>query len=245
MIKEIEEVIEKYGCKKIVFYDDLFIANVPRLKKIVELIRKKNIHKKVSFHVSCRANLINKDLAKLLVKMNAITANMGLESGSEKVLKYLKGESVSKEINMRAVEILHDHGLDVGASFIIGSPIDTKETIMETYDFIKKSKLSTFDVFFMTPFPGTLIWDYALEKGLVSEDMNFKYLDVSTRNILDKKSVIVCENLSKEELQNLYNKFMRLKKVRFVKNVIKQSIKRPGLVMHFAYNKVKFLLGRN
>jgi len=211
VLREIKELVEKFGVKKIDFYDDLFIADKQRVKDLVQLIKKEGIEKKVQFNVSARANLVNDEICLLLKEMNVRGMSMGLESGSSEILTYLKGENVTVEDNFRAVEIIKKHGLYCSGSFVIGCPIETRETILETLNFIKKSKLDEFTVYVLTPFPGTPIWDYAVEQKLVSSDPNeidWSIIDVEYWRS-HKYNIHLAKNLTREELYGLYLLFAR------------------------------------
>jgi len=218
VIKEIEELIDKYNVKLISFFDDLFIADKRRLEEIVSLIKEKGIDQKVKFTCSARANLITDEVANLLKEMKVSAVGLGLESGCDKTLKYLKGGNISIENNIEAVNILKNHKIAANASFVIGSPQESKEDILETYNFIKNNPVSLFDVYVLTPYPGTNIWQYALRKNLVSNDMDWSKLNVNfNKNI--EGSIILSEILNKKEVVKLYKKFKLLRLWKNSKNV--------------------------
>ncbi|MBU1255640.1 B12-binding domain-containing radical SAM protein, partial [Patescibacteria group bacterium] len=218
VIKEIEELISKHKVKLISFFDDLFIADKQRLKEIVDLIKKKKIDKKVKFTCSARANLITEEIASLLKEMGVLAVGLGLESGSDKTLKYLKGGNVSVEDNINAIAILKKYNIAANASFVIGSPKETKEDILETYNFIKNNPLSLFDIYVLTPYPGTETWEYARKRNLVSNDMDWSKLNVNFGKNL-KQSIILSEVLNREEIISIYRKFQLLRLFKNIKNV--------------------------
>jgi radical SAM superfamily enzyme YgiQ (UPF0313 family) len=217
VFKYIKELVYKYHIKRIHFWDDLFIANKKRVKELVELLEKEGLIKKVEFHVAARANLVDEKICKLLQRMNVTSVNMGLESGSPKILKYLKGDSVSVEDNFKAIELIKKYKINnCFATFIIGTPIDTKETILETLNFIKKSKLDSFNVFLLIPFPGTPLWDYAIKKKLIPKDLSkFDWDTLSKGWESGYPFIHFSKNLSKKELANLYKKFIDERTKRF------------------------------
>lgn len=218
VVKEIKELHEKYGVEMISFFDDLFIINPQRLADIAVLLKKEGLCGKIKFTCSCRANLVNENIAKLLKSMGVVSIGMGLESGSKRILNYLKGETVSIEQNKKAVEILKKYDIAVNASFIIGSPDETKEEIMETYRFIKESSLDLVDIYILMPFPGTPVWDYAKEKNLVSDDMDWSKL-TSNFDRDYRKALIISELYNREEIYKFYKKFRRLHLYLNAKNI--------------------------
>jgi len=210
LYKEIEIVLKKFQPKSISFWDDLFIASKERLRKVVELIEKNKVNTQVEFGLLCRANLIDEEVVDLLKRMNVVHVGLGLESGCDKTLKYLKGEGMSVAQNERAIELLRKNGILVRGSFIIGSPLETREDIMQTYNFVKKAKLYYFDTFLLTPLPGTPVWDYAKKRGLIQDGFRWENLDLKP----DKgKELILSEVLSRKEILGLLTKFRRLQKL--------------------------------
>jgi anaerobic magnesium-protoporphyrin IX monomethyl ester cyclase len=214
VIEEIRELIEN-GVETISFYDDLFVAGGGRLEAIADLIVRSGLNRRVDFTCSCRADLVTSDMVNALKRMNVVSVGMGLESGCEKSLKYLKG-SASVEKNRAAVNLLSSAGIQANASFIIGSPEETEDEILETYDFIRKSRIDFFDVYPLTPLPGTPVWDYAKKRGLVADRMDWGRLNVNFE-VNAGSAVILSEKLDRKELIALYRKFRRLRFRRILK----------------------------
>jgi len=220
VVEEIKEMVFKYGVKSIDFYDDLFVANKKRLTKMVPLIKKQGLNKIVEFNVTGRANLIDDEICHLLKQMNVKTVSLGLESGSPEILKYLKGGNVTVEDNFKAVETIKKHGLYCIGSFIIGSPTDTRETIMDTLNFIRKSKLDEFAVYTLTPFPGTPVWEYAEKKNLIPfkvGSFDWSRLDVEY-SYSHFRNIHLVKNITRDELYQLYLLF---KKEQTRRNILK------------------------
>lgn len=241
VINELQEVVEHYHPECISFKDDLFIANKDRLGKIVEYVNKEGLNKRVRFFVSCRANLVDRETAGLLKKMNVVHASMGLESGCSRVLNYLKGPTVMPEQGLDAISYLADEKIHVNASFIIGSPDESKDEILQTLDFIKRSRLSSFQTYVMTPFPGTPVWDYATEKGLTSKDMDWDKLTIDFADDYSNK-IVVSEILSREELYEFYMLFRKEERKRYTSARIRRVIRNPLLIANYIRKKA---LGRN
>ena len=67
VLEEFKELINKYKVEAITLYDDLFIADKKRLRKISELVQQE-IPGKLIFNCQGRANLMNDETCKLLKK---------------------------------------------------------------------------------------------------------------------------------------------------------------------------------
>lgn len=239
---EIKELYYNYGAKLISFYDDLFIANKRRLRELLDILEEENILGKVRFSCSSRANLVDDAMAKLLKRMGVVSTALGLESGHPRVLNYLKGPGVTVQDNIDAVRVLADNGIAPNAAFVIGSPSETKEEIMTTYDFIKSVPLRNFNVYVMTPFPGTPIWSEALENGLISSDFdNWPVLDAVHFTRHYKEAVIVSRNLSRTELRKIYMTFQRLRFWVFFKNAYRHPFVKDVPKMFWALAKERIV----
>ncbi|HSW65037.1 MAG TPA: radical SAM protein [Dissulfurispiraceae bacterium] len=207
VVNETREMVERYGVERINFYDDLMIADKKRLERLVDLLKMEPTLSRVKYWMNARANLVTDDTARLLKEMGVVSIGMGLESGNERTLKYLKGGSVSVEDNYNAVKILHKYGIAANASFVIGSPDETADEIMDTYRFISKSGLDFADTFVLFPLPGTPIWDEAVQRGLVSENMDWNRLNVYF--LKQKQPILMSNRVSLKDMQSLYRKFKR------------------------------------
>lgn len=245
VVAEIENVIGSYHPRAISFYDDLFVANIPRLRQIVDLIRQKGIHKKTKFGFACRANLVNDELIKILKGLDISMICMGLESGSSKTLNYLKGDNVTIEQNKKAVQLFSDAGIHIQGTFIIGSPGETEENIRETLEFIKSSKLTAFEVYILTPFPGTPVWETALKMGRVSNTMDWSKLSIDTMGADDDR-ITVSEIPTPRLIAIQKELFSSEKLKRRVIYVVRNSLKNPGwLVVRIVERLSRWIPERN
>jgi radical SAM superfamily enzyme YgiQ (UPF0313 family) len=207
------------------FFDDLFVANLRRLEEIVALLEQRGLLGRVRYTCSCRADVVRPQLVQVLKRMGVVSVGMGLESGDDEILRFLKGGTTSVASNHRAIDLLKDAGIAANASFVIGSPRETRAQVLRTYEFIKHSRLDLFDVYVLTPLPGTPVWDMALDRGLVSGDMDWSRLDVNLYRA-PEKAVIMSEVLSRDEVVELYTRFRRLRLRRNMIKVLNHPMRR-------------------
>jgi len=178
VIGEIKMLLEEYKVDGIMFWDDLFIASEERVEKMVSLIKKEGLDKKLTFFGYARANLINERICRVLKKMNVKRLIFGFETGSERILGYLKKYSVTVADNRRTVKLCRKYGIITSSGFITGTPGETITDLKKTYDFMKKYPLDNTQIYFLTPFPGVETWRLAEKEGLVSNEMDFSKLFV-------------------------------------------------------------------
>lgn len=237
VVNEIKELLDKYNAKYINLYDDLFIADKKRLEKIAELIKKEKIDERITFACLARANLVDEEIASLLKSMNVKHVSMGLESGSERVLKYLKGGTVTVKQNEQAVNILKKYHFEVDASFIIGSPGETIEDCVQTLKFLKRTKIDNGETYVLLPFPGTKVWEDAKQKGLLNDHMKWAAFEIYMEDNAER--ILVADKLEKEELLYAIKLFKTEWANRARKQFLRHAIRHPTQLPVFIVKKIK------
>lgn len=247
VVKEMAHIVERFNVSQLSIYDDLFIAPRARFKKMVELIREAGLHKKITFNCNVRPNEITDEVAELLKSMNITHVFLGIESGNQRVLKYLKKQAATVEQNRNAIRILKKHGIITYGGFIIGSPDETREEIMDTYRFIRKSGIDGFSPLMLTPLPGTPVWNIAKKRGLVSDFMDWNILREEF-NEVESRHIVMSEVLPREELSKLYRKFKRLQKRKYFYLALKHpfvGIRETIRLFKRQFHYIKLLYSRN
>lgn len=202
VVEEMKELINRYDVDGILIFDDLFIIDKKRIAEIARLMDEEKINEKIRLYILGRTNLINDEILKYLKKMNVATIEFGLESGSEKVLRYLKKGTVTVENNRNALKLCKKYGFRTYGSFIIGSPDETEQDFKQTLNLLRDKNLDGSHVYQLTPYPGTEVWDYAVKAGLVSNDPNF---DLKKIFLFDfKPDLVMTKNVSKENFAKWY-----------------------------------------
>jgi magnesium-protoporphyrin IX monomethyl ester (oxidative) cyclase len=179
VIKEIKYLIEKYKIEAIKIMDDSFILNKKRTEMICNLIIENGFNKKIAFGALARSDQIkenDRDLLRLFKKANFVELGFGFESGSTRILKFLKNNTTTVEDNERAIRLVKEADIGVFGNFMMGSVGETYEDIMMTVNFIKKhGKMIDGKGLFLTQvYPGTKLWDICKRKGLLK---NIKWED--------------------------------------------------------------------
>jgi radical SAM superfamily enzyme YgiQ (UPF0313 family) len=210
VVSEIEYLVSQYKVNFISFIDDLFIADKKRIFEISDLLCGRKSVSGVRFTCQAHPSLIDQDILEALKAMNVtLISSLGIESGNDRILKKLKMGRTTVENNYKAIRLIKKAGIHVNGSFIIGHPEETEDEMMDTYKFIKSSNLDMVEIYILTPYPGTAIWDYYLSKKIVSPEMDFKLFNILPKDIRNRP--IYLETMSKEDFVRIYNKFRRLR----------------------------------
>jgi radical SAM superfamily enzyme YgiQ (UPF0313 family) len=170
VLDDIERLVKDYAVPAITFQDDNFIENAERIAAICEGILKRPKLRGFRWACNARADRVKEDLFFLMKKAGCVQVAFGFESGAQRVLRYLKKGVITVEHGVKAVEICHKAGIRSMGTFIVGSPSETREEVLQTFKFIHKNPIDFALVFTATPSPGSEFWDVAVERGLVDPE---------------------------------------------------------------------------
>jgi len=129
--------LEELGVTSVTFIDDTFNVPISRFRAILEVLRKR----KYSFRWNCnfRSQHSDEEAIALMKECGCEGVFLGIESGSDTILRNMNKKS--RVANYRqGVSWLKKHGIMTYASFIVGFPGETEETIAETVDFIETAQ---------------------------------------------------------------------------------------------------------
>jgi radical SAM superfamily enzyme YgiQ (UPF0313 family) len=132
--------------------------------------------------------------------------SFGFESMDQKIL-----DSINKKVtvaqNEQAAALCEKHDMDYGGtSFMVGYIDESEEEMRKTADFCRKHYLR-YEPHYMTPFPGTELYRYALKEGLIDNELAYLKklaLQGNTNHLL----INVTKHLRDEELIALRAKYI-------------------------------------
>jgi anaerobic magnesium-protoporphyrin IX monomethyl ester cyclase len=182
---ELQHIVENVNdVRVIVFRDDIVFIKEDYVRDAVAHIEENYPHllkiPKVGY---AHVNTLRPEFAKLLKRLGMYKILCGFESGSERILQILKGGSSTVEQNQRAIEICNDFELDIAGNFIIGTPDETIEDVVMTYEFLLKNmrakKVSSASTSILTPFPGERYWQIFTNSGVDLPSFDWSRLNES------------------------------------------------------------------
>jgi len=244
----VKRMIDDFDIDYLKIADDLFTISPQRVREVREAFEKYGILDKIK-GIECqpRANLITEELCEEMKKIKVTTLNFGFESGSDRMLKWLKQSSVSVKMNEDAIVMCKKYGFNVYGSLIYGSPGETIGDMKKTNDFIdfaSREGATYLWNFVATPFPATPFWNIALERGKVSDDMDFTKLGIHQ---LDNP-LLLDEDIDKTEFKEVFiaaQKKLRKMKIRIITNLIfKHPFRTMGMVIKEPSYYIKRLINQ-
>ncbi len=162
IVDEIRHLHQTYGYTGFMFYDDELNVN-PRMVELMNKITDLQQELGVEFRLRgfVKSELFTEMQAQAMVRAGFRWLLTGFESGAPRILTNIN-KKANREQNTRAVEIAKKNGLKVKALMSIGHPGESRETIMQTHDWLLEVKPDDFDVTIITTYPGTPYYDDAI-----------------------------------------------------------------------------------
>jgi radical SAM superfamily enzyme YgiQ (UPF0313 family) len=170
VLGEMQE-LHDMGYRSIYLTDDHFLLKRARIKDICNGI----INRKLDFHWSCEGRVDSNaiDQMALMSKANCKALMFGIEAGTQKILDRLGKRQTLDQIE-HAVSEAKKNGIErTHGFFLIGSPGETKEDIMESFDFAARLQLDTFNFGRLCVYRGTPLWKEYVERGIIDDERDW------------------------------------------------------------------------
>lgn len=196
VVDEIEFLIKKYKVKEVKFYDDLFTKDKERVVNICNEILKRKLD--ITWSCSARVDSVNFELLKIMKKAGCWQIDYGVESGNQEVLNKMR-KGITLKQSEQAVWWAKRIGMKARAFIIIGMPGETKKSIRDTINFVKKLQLDVVAFYAVMIYPGNELYDIVKSEGrLLHED--FTQFS-SLIDVKDSKLHYVPEGLTEEYIR--------------------------------------------
>ena len=156
-----------YGAQRLILWDDQLPMNRRRAVELCELLISRG--SPVKFITYAHANTLTLELVLLLKAAGCCELQLGVESGSDRVLKLInKGTNVAKV--KEAARVLRQGGMRWHAFFMIGFPSETEAEMRETLRILYELDPDSALLSIVTPYPGTELFDHAIRSGRLREN---------------------------------------------------------------------------
>ena len=156
------QLVQEMGFKEIHIEDDLLTLNHAHVYAICDEILNRGL--KIRWSAFSRVDTVNRELLGKMKQAGCFGLVYGVESGNQEILDRAK-KKITLEKVRQAVALTKEMGMTASASFILGLPGETMDTMRQSYDFARQ--LGTpcgFHV--LAPFPGTEVREKAKEYGI-------------------------------------------------------------------------------
>lgn len=161
---EIAKAIWGSKVREYMFDDDTFTIDRARAIEISKHMKRL----KLTWSCNARAH-VDYDTLKQLRDNGLRLLLVGFESGNQQILNRIK-KGIKLDMAREFMKNCKKLGIKVHGTFIIGLPIETKETVEETIRFAQELDPHTIQVSIAAPYPGTELYDQAIANGWLVQD---------------------------------------------------------------------------
>jgi len=198
VVDEMEECI-KMGISEIAVYDDTFTLDRQRTIDICNEILSRGL--KIRWDIRTRPDIVDKGLLIKLKQAGCDRIHYGIEAGTPEMQEVLKKE-ITLEQAENAIKWSKEVGIPTLAYFMIGSPGETREQIMQTINFAQELEPDFAHFSITTPFPATELYEVGLKQDIIKSDY---WRDFAENPVEKFETPYWEENLSRKELIELIN----------------------------------------
>ena len=164
LIEELRLLEEKHGVREVNIVDDTF--NVNRERALEFSRRKSESGLRMAWACNFEANIADPALISAMKNAGCWTIMVGGESGSDRMLEFIRKGVTAKKLE-QVVQWAHEIGIVTRVSFILGLPTETKESIAETINLIKRSNIHFPYFQLYVPLPGTAMYEQLERYGKI------------------------------------------------------------------------------
>lgn len=170
VVNQIDKFWHRFGFKVVDFYEDNFFANKRRVEEICQGLIDRKID--INWYATCRFDYFSKydtSFLSLLRKSGCYRLAFGAESGDEEILSKIE-KGISIEQILITVKKCKEFDITPVISFIFAFPGETEGNRKHTFILIDKiiniyDKAEINGIFMYTPFPGTPLYQEAIQHG--------------------------------------------------------------------------------
>lgn len=201
MLKQIKYLYDVHGIREFHVVDDNFTFDKEYVKEFLRRFMALNLDMTWATPNGVRLDSLDGEILDLMKASGMYLISLGIESGSDRMLKIMKKRTTVDKIRS-GIDLIRSKDIDIAGFFIMGFPGESKEDIMKTIRFSLELDLIRANYFTYLPFPGSTSYK-ELEASGELDSMNwdrFYFMNAS----------YVPEGMSKAQLKTLQKMaFMR------------------------------------
>lgn len=172
IIEEMLFLQKTYRISYFFFADELVMSSLSRMESLCQDIIRAKL--KVKWFCAGRLNFARPDLLRMMKEAGCVYVSYGIEAMDDVVLKNMQKNLTTKQI-ISGIEATLAAGISPGFNVIFGNLGESRETLEKGVEFLLKyddgSQLRTIRP--VTPYPGSALYDYAIEQELLKDCADF------------------------------------------------------------------------
>jgi anaerobic magnesium-protoporphyrin IX monomethyl ester cyclase len=170
LVDEMEAIVKETGIREFTFVDGTFNLSREKVVEFCEVVIRRKL--RVLWDALVRADRLDDEMLSLCRKAGCAQMNVGVESGSPRVL-----EDIGKKTDLAAVAEnvgkIRRHGIAAVSFFCVGMPPEKPEDLRATEYLVDTLPHDFVIINLFTPFPGTVYFEELKSLGLVTSEHDF------------------------------------------------------------------------
>jgi radical SAM superfamily enzyme YgiQ (UPF0313 family) len=207
--REVADLVAKHSIRYFYINDLTFTSNLERSYRICDVLKKHQI----TWTCSTRVERIKPELLRYMHDCGCRDIWYGVESLDQTVLDLADKMTKVEEIEYAVAETVKA-GIKVAANLIVGLPGESEESLRKMMAFCRESAVIPISIKYLTPFPGTKIYDMAVERGYITDPID--YLEtLAERKVNDPNDEIInLTDLPEPQLRAAFDELLLIRQER-------------------------------
>jgi len=168
VLSEISYLYHDFGIREFHVIDDNFTMDPLYAKDLLRQLKELRLDISWAVPNGVRMDTLDDELLALMKETGLYMISLGIESGSDRILKAMKKGITTAKVR-ECVARIHRAGIEMSGFFILGFPGETEETMRQTIEFSLELPLSRANFFTYLPFPGSESYAQLQERGELAE----------------------------------------------------------------------------
>jgi anaerobic magnesium-protoporphyrin IX monomethyl ester cyclase len=230
ILAEIEHCISTHSIRNFLFRSDLFTMNK---QWVIDLCRE-IVARRLNIEWACnsRVDTIDEEMLDWMRRAHCWLIAYGVETGSQDLLERMNKKATLDDAR-RAVHLTREAGIKSSIYLLFGLPWDTPETLREDVSFAIELDADFLEIFYIYPFPGTQLYEFAISHGLLKAH--------TYPTAAYSEPAMPTLSMSVEELSAWRRKAMRMfyLRSRFILRTLKRSGSPKALIQYIRYGFIQ------
>jgi radical SAM superfamily enzyme YgiQ (UPF0313 family) len=159
VIREIIILYDRYGVREFHIEDDNFTWKREYVIAFCREIIERDLGLAFSLPNGIRLDRLDRETLTLMERAGFYSLAVGIESGSDRVLKLMK-KNLTREVIREKLDLIKEcTDMRISGFFLIGYPGETEDEIGETISFARELPLDLASFLITMPLPGSPLWD--------------------------------------------------------------------------------------
>lgn len=184
---------------------------------------------KIKYRVTSRVDTVDEERLEWLKKTGCAAMSLGLETGSEKILKIMK-KRVTVEQGRKSAMLAKKYIPEIEAAIMLGYIGEDEDTLRETVKFVKDIGIRPQLIYYATAFPGTELYKMAIAKNRINDEESY-LMNLDKLSILSFSNSVNLTNMPDDKAGILIRSAIRdINRHYFYKELLNFRLFRPGIL---------------